>query len=211
MARKKPNQSQLKYIDPPPPIPKLVDVPGPNADVDTLRIHYRKVRAVLAVHRYDDVLLACKWCLDSETGLAFSRHGVTRGGARMFCSSRCAEARGAYEMKVMRRGRKASLALPESGETEEAETPLPPEPEANVQVSEITEIVGKEGRSQTTGWEPAGIRTRRARAKKPERDDGLCAKGLHEMDEANRYEYKNTVWCKACRKASRAKSDGGDK
>ncbi len=49
-------------------------------------------------------------------------------------------------------------------------------------------------------------KARKARKAKPERADGKCAKGEHEMTDENKYEYKGTVWCRACRKASRAAS-----
>ncbi len=62
-------------------------------------------------------------------------------------------------------------------------------------------------------WKPKGQRERKPRkprAKKPERSDGMCAKGLHKMTPENTYEYKGTVWCRECRKASRAKSKNGN-
>jgi hypothetical protein len=219
-----------KYPQPSLPIVKLDNVPGPEDDVGALRAHYQQVQNAFATHRYDDVIQACHWCLDMEAGLGYSKTDETRG-TRMFCSGRCASAYCAYQVKVLHCDKKAQQqARPPEDEGDdpaddasEAPPEPAPEPEANPaeagradwakrvseqtltgrrrRVKDVTTVVGKEGTGKTTARKP--------RAGKPKRTDDKCPKGLHEMTPENRYEYKGTVWCRECRKASRAKSKNG--
>lgn len=203
-------------------IQKLDDVPGPEADAGALKAHYIKVQHVFAVHHYDDVIAACHWCCDMDEQLAFTKPN-TRGGAGMYCSGRCASAFAKYQQLNYRKpgqdGPSTSVtsAAPraeklvgdddEDGdgevsptettetETEAAETPAPPTPSPDERWTEAKKNPQR--------------KARKTRDKKPERTDGLCAKGLHKMTDANRYEYKGTVWCRECRKASRSRSANG--
>jgi hypothetical protein len=226
---------QPKYVAPSLPILKLADVPGPEADADVLNAHYRLVQNALATHRYDDVIQSCHWCLDMEAGLAYSKTDEARG-TRLFCSGRCANAYSAYQVKVLNYGQRVAPApIPDEGDdpTDEGDEPASdpdetPEPEPTSEpeldpaeatkagwarqvsatgrgrrrrVKDVTTVTGKEGTGKTTARQP--------RAKKPERTDGKCTKGLHEMTEANTYSYNGGTWCRECRKASRTKSKNG--
>lgn len=73
---------------------KITDAPGPDADASDLRTHYRRVQEILACRSYDLVTQLCHWCIAWEP-LTHAKAG-TRGGARMFCSGRCAGAYVAY-------------------------------------------------------------------------------------------------------------------
>ncbi len=212
------------------PITKLDNVPGPEASADELNKHYQRVRDVFACHRYDDVIAACHWCCDMEAGLAYSKPDEARGN-RMFCSGRCASAHAAYRVHAHgRRKPKADTAtggIPPTTSKETA-TANKPEPEPGdddgdddnpsdeAEETNVTEKPDESAPSESPStWKPKGQRPRKARkakarTKKPERTDGKCAKGIHQMTEANRYEYKGTVWCRECRKASRAKSKNGN-
>ncbi len=224
MARKQTKRD----IPPGSPILKLDNVPGPEAKVDELATHYMRVQKIMAIHRYDDVIAACHWCCDMEAGLAYSKPEEPRG-TRMFCSGRCASAFGAHRAKVGGQRPKPSSSegeedatLPTDEETAtEEETPVvkkrgsatkatPTEEPAKEPDEEPDEAAPSES---PPAWKPKGQRTakpRKQRAKKPERSDGMCAKGLHKMTPENTYEYKGTVWCRECRKASRAKSKNGN-
>ena len=58
-----------------------------------------------------------------------------------------------------------------------------------------------------TEWRPGKQKVgRKTRARKVIETKDKCSQNLHKMDEANRYEYNGTVYCRECRKASRAKS-----
>ena len=58
-----------------------------------------------------------------------------------------------------------------------------------------------------TEWRPGKQKVgRKPRARKEIATGAKCAQGLHKMDEANRYVYNGTVYCRECRKTSRAKS-----
>lgn len=195
-------------------IQKLDNVPGPEADESALKAHYRLVQNVLAKHAYDDVIAACHWCCDMDEQLAYSKPG-TRGGPNMYCSGRCASAYAKYQQLNYRKpgeagtsATSATSAAPPAeklvGDDEEAETPNVPTaafPEATERETEPT----PEQRRHAAKKNPQR-KARKAREKKPERTDGLCAKGEHKMTDANRYSYRNTVWCRACRAESRARS-----
>lgn len=217
-----------QYEQPSAPIAKLDNVPGPEASEDVLLAHFRRVQDINACHRYDDVIAACSWCCDMEAGLAFTKPDEPRG-TRMFCSGRCASAHAAY--RVIAHGRPKPKAdtptedIPTATSKKTATTRKPksdPEPEpddgGDNPATEAKEASAEEPDETAppespSAWKPKGQRARKprkAKAKKPERSDGKCAKGLHKMTEENRYEYKGTVWCRECRKASRAKSKNGN-
>ena len=152
-----------------------------------------------------------------EAPLAYSKVDEARG-TRMFCSGRCASAYSAYQ--VLSLGKQAGgPKLPAPSPTD-GETPLDPEPdnagggkgedvdegEAADATRHLSDTAGREREREWHESKAAARKPRKARAPKAARADGLCAKGLHKMDEANRYEYNNTVWCRACRTESRARS-----
>ena len=226
MTKKKAEQ----YKQPANPILKLDNVPGPETAPDELVKHYEKVQDIFACRNYDDVLAACHWCCDMEAGLAYTKPDEARGN-RMFCSGRCASAHAAY--RVIAHGHpKPKEESPTSGpspstsrrkakEAKEEADPEPEENKADEQPPDESKASNEEpaeaetaAPSESPSWKPTGSRIgrkpRKAKAKKPERSDGLCAKGLHKMDKANQYHYQGTVWCKECRKASRAKSKNGN-
>ena len=221
-------QKAQKYEQPGMPILKLDNVPGPEASSDELVKHYERVSDIFACRNYNDVLAACHWCCDMEAGLAYTKPDEARGN-RMFCSGRCASAHAAY--RVFAHGRpKSKEAAPTSGpspstsrrKAEEANEEAAPEPEkdegaddqpAEAEKASTDEPSETAAPSESPSWKPKGQRARKprkAKAKKPERSDGKCAKGLHKMTDENRYEYKGTVWCRECRKASRARSKNGN-
>ena len=211
------------------PIRKLDNVPGPEASADELTKHFRRVQHILACHPYDDVIAACHWCCDMEAGLAYSKPDEARG-SRMFCSGRCASAHAAY--RVIAHGRpKPKADEPTSGSSpstsrrkaaeraaeDEAETEGDDggddNPPAEAEKASAKEPAETAATPESPSWQPKGQRgrkPRKAKAKKPERSDGKCAKGLHKMTDENRYEYKGTIWCRECRKASRARSKNGN-
>ncbi len=219
-------RKRVKQTEPTLPILKLDNVPGPEASEAELKEHYGRVQEIMATHRYDDVIHACHWCCDMEAGLAYTKPDQTRG-SRVFCSGRCASAFGAYQVRVLHLSRKPKPASPSEGDetadtadeaqspddddakaslTRTAETQWKPtgeRPRRSRRVKDVTKVVGQEGTGKTT----AG--PKRSRASKPKRTDGKCAKGLHKMTEANTYTYQDKVWCRECRKASRAKSANG--
>lgn len=223
-----------KYEQPGMPIAKLDHVPGPEASAAELTKHFQRVQIILACHRYDDVLAACHWCCDMEAGLAYSKPDEARGN-RMFCSGRCASAHAAY--RVIAHGSPKPKADTDTNTDNEkgkikgtainTKTDPDPEPEQETEPDHDDDNPPDEAQESNTeepnetaapsespsDWKPKGQRARKprkARAAKPERTDGKCAKGIHQMDEANRYEYKGTVWCRECRKASRSKSKNGN-
>ncbi len=215
-----------KYEQPALPILKLDNVPGPEASDDELVKHYERVRGIFACRNYDDVLAACHWCCDMEEGLAYTKPDEARGN-RMFCSGRCASAHAAY--RALAHGPpKPNAEQPTSGPSpstsrrkakEAAEEP-DPEPEEDDGADDNPPAENEEASADEpteaaappespSDWKPKGQRARKprkAKVKKPERADGKCAKGLHKMKGENRYEYKGTVWCRACRAESRARS-----
>ncbi len=210
----------------PMPILKLDNVPGPEARADELATHYTRVQEVMACHRYDDVIAACHWCCDMEAGLAYTKPEAARGTARMFCSGRCASAFGAHRAKVhgLQAGKPSSTATGIAPPTDEEtatqeETPVAKKRGSTAKATpteELAEETGDEPAATVaatpespSAWKPKGQRERKARkprAAKPERNDGMCAKGLHEMTPENTYEYRGTIWCRACRAESRARS-----
>lgn len=219
-----------RYEQPAMPILKLDNVPGPEASAEELTEHYRRVQIIFACHNYDDVIAACSWCCDMEEGLAYTKPDEARGN-RMFCSGRCASAHAAY--RVIAHGRpKPDVVAETSGpspstsrrKAEEATPDTDTEPEEDdgeddnqpaaadkASADEPAETAAPP--ESPSDWKPKGQRERKprkAKAKKPERSDGKCAKGLHKMTDENRYEYKGTVWCRECRKASRSKSKNGN-
>jgi len=186
------------------------------------------VQNIFAVHQYDDVIAACHWCCDMDEQLAFSKPN-TRGGPNVYCSGRCASAFTKYQQlnyhKPGEAGTSATSAAPpaekladepctctgESATTTEAGCAYHTDPDVEAEVNiptaafpEATKPTAEE-RWHEAKKNPAR-KARKAREKKPERADGKCAKGLHEMTDDNKYEYKGTIWCRACRKASRAAS-----
>ena len=216
-------------------IQKLDNVPGPEADTGALREHYRKIQNIFAVHNYDDVIAACHWCCDMEEQLAFTKPN-TRGGPGMYCSGRCASAFAKYQQlnygQPGEAGTSATSSAPpaeklaeepctctgESAATTEAGCAFHTDPDVEAETPEVPTAAFPEATKPTEPtpdqrWteekKNPKRKARKARKPKPERADGLCAKGEHEMTEANRYEYRNTVWCRACRKASRTKSANG--
>ena len=212
------------------PIRKMDNVPGPEDSFKELEKHFRLVQAILACHRYDDVIAACHWCCEMEAGLAFAKPDKPRG-TRMFCSERCAKTHAAYRVTAH------NLTKPKSETGEEEDKPpttiqgtaiglkssdkpatKPNENDDDQPSTEAKELVSDEPAETTppespSTWKPESRKARKprkAKAKKPERTDGKCAKGMHKMTDANRYEYNGTVWCRECRKASRAKSKNGN-
>lgn len=218
-----------KYTEPSLPIAKLDNVPGPEADGDVLKAHYRRVQDIFATHRYDDIIQTCHWCCDMEAGLAYSKTDVARG-TRMFCSGRCASAYTAYQVKVLHLDKKAQ-ARPPNGDDKTADDPdeAPPEPtpEPEGEVDPIVEAHDddpdmkadaerhlRDASVREREQERMEARTkakRKPRATKEPRADGKCPKGLHEMTPDNQYHYQDKVWCRECRKASRAKSAANGK
>lgn len=207
--------TQETHVKPALAIVKLDDVPGPEADTDTLNQHYQRVQQTFATHRYDDVIMACHWCCDSENDLVFAKPDKARG-TRMFCSAHCANCFSAYEIKVW--GRAAKPVSDERGQPDESTQRAEAPPKAKRQRSksdpvdeadEPTTTNEDKGQEEKSTWKPAGKRERKprkARAVKPTRTDGKCPKGFHEMTEANTYTYQDKTWCRECRKASRATS-----
>ena len=104
---------------------------------------------------------------------------ISKPGARgkhMFCSKPCGNAAAAYDEQT-----RATKEKP-SG------------------------TVGKDT-STKTEWRPGKQKVgRKTRARKVIENKDKCHQNLHTMTEANRYEYNGTVYCRECRKASRAKS-----
>lgn len=210
-----------------PTITKLDNVPGPEENIAILREHYSRVQVVVACHAYDDVILACRWCCDMESPLAYSKPDEARGN-KMFCSGRCASAFGVFRADQLLKPQTsdAESTTPPTEETATNEEPpvskrrgrttkaTPTEEPAEEPDDEPAETETEAATSESPpAWKPKGHRApkaRKQRATKPERSDGKCAKGLHEMTDENRYEYKGTVWCRECRKASRSKSKNGN-
>lgn len=95
----KPRRKPVVYAEIKPTIEKLDDVPGPEASADALKAHYRRVQDAFATHRYDDLIEVCYWCLDGESGLAFTKPDQPRG-TRMYCSAHCANAHAAHMQKA---------------------------------------------------------------------------------------------------------------
>ncbi len=207
-----------------PAITKLDNVPGPEDDFAMLSTHYSRVQVILACHCYDNVIAACRWCCDMESPMAYSKPEEARG-TKMFCSGRCASAYGALRAEQLRKpnssGAAVSIPPTDAKTATEEETPVSkkrgsatkatpteePEPEPEQEPDEAAPS------ESPPAWKPKGQRERKPRkqrAKKPDRTDGMCAKGLHKMTPENTYEYKGTVWCRECRKASRAKSKNGN-
>lgn len=211
MPRRQPKQAAPVSL-----IAKLDNVPGPEADAETLKTHYRRVQNIMATHRYEDVIYICHWCCDGDAELAFA-DPAGKHGSRKYCSARCANGYHAYVSKVVAKGQQ--VATPSSSDDTEDDTydpppgaaqPTPTRPRARpVAVAEITEVVGQEGTGKTTvvaPRKPPVATPRKPRATKQDRTDGKCAKGLHDMTEANTYIYNGNKWCRECRKASRTKS-----
>lgn len=216
-------------------IQKLDNVPGPEADAGALREHYRKVQNIFAVHHYDDVIAACHWCCNMDEQLAFAKPN-TRGGPGMYCSGRCASAYAKYQQLSYRKpgeaGTSATSAAPpteklveeapctcagESATTTEAGCAYHTDPDVEAEVKvNVPTAAFPEATAPTREqrWHEEKKNPKRkahkAREKKPERTDGKCAKGLHEMTDGNKYEYQGTVWCRECRKLSRARSANGN-
>lgn len=227
MPRKR--SDQPKPVDRPTlPILKLGNVPGPEADANDLRTHYRRVKEVMAIHAYDDVINACHWCCGMEEPLAYSKVDNPRS-THMFCSGRCASAYGEYRANTL--GKRAEGPKPSAPEPTDNETPLDPEPE-NGEGEPVSEEHYAESpadakaslertaeRLRESEWQASKAssarKPRKPREAKPAREDGKCAKGLHEMTPENTYSTPDGkgAWCKECRKASRAKSksNGGSK
>ncbi len=208
------------HTKPPLAIIKLDNVPGPEADTETLNQHYQRVQRVFAVHRYDDVIMSCHWCCDSENDLVFAKPDKARG-TRMFCSARCANCFSAYEIKVWHGAAKpVAEEIAEGGEAPPAKRFRDWREVAQTDKPDVATDADEPDKPEDEDKEPATARKpsvkrerkpRKARVDKPKRTDGKCPKGLHEMTEANTYTYKDKTWCRECRKASRAKSANGGK
>ncbi len=154
----------------------------------------------------------------------------------MYCSGRCASAFAKYQqlnyVKPGEKGTSATSAAPpaeklaeepctctgESATTTEAGCAFHTDPDVETEAEVKVNVPTATWPEATKPTEPTPDerwteakknpqrKARKARKAKPERADGKCAKGLHEMTDDNKYEYKKTVWCRACRKASRATS-----
>lgn len=210
----------------PPAITKLDNVPGPEDNFSVLCTHYSRVQVVVACHNYDDVILTCRWCCDMESPLVYSKPEQARGN-KMFCSGRCASAYGAFRAEQLRKPKDAKDLETANARPTSVKDATPTSKarrrtvEAGAAGAEIIKPVedkpdAEPDKDETAApsespstWKPKGQREkkpRQSRSTKPERTDGKCSKGLHEMTDANRYEYKNTVWCRACRADSRKRS-----
>lgn len=214
---------------------RLDNAPGPEADADALKAHYRRVQDVFATNAYDVVIYLCHWCLSDggDNGLAFTKTEQPRG-TRQYCSARCANAYSAYMQKVVVKGR---IATPSpSDETEDDSsgatsgaaqpqrtrkrrrgivdahyTPVQPGSDEERAVLESATAPLPKG----TKIESAGVAgPRKARAKQAAREDGKCARGLHDLTPDNTYTHNGVSWCRACKADNRAryiaKKKGGD-
>ena len=201
----------------PPAITKLDNVPGPEDNFSVLYKHYSRVQVVVACHNYDDVILTCRWCCDMEAPLVYSKPEHARGN-KMFCSGRCASAYGAFRAEQLRKPKDSKDPSTDDARPTKGKSTAKvgkggnggsdlgnPITEAQ-EVSAAKDEEPAEDEVTPAPRKPKGQSERKPRkpnAKKPERVDGLCSKGLHKMDEANTYNYNGGTWCRTCRKASR--------
>ncbi len=146
MARKS------RTIDPNVPvIPPIVDAPGPEADADALDANYRLVQAALATHAYDDIIYVCHWCL-IDAPLPYAKVSAPRGGTRMYCSKRCAEAYDAYTKSRDSRSHTVTVSGridPPGPNMQNIPVPSDDGDSDGVPIAQVTEIVGEEGQGQT--------------------------------------------------------------
>lgn len=75
----------------------LPNVPGPEADAETLRYHYIKWLTRTTIMAYEWRIYACGWCARTDIDLTVRKNGTR--DEPMFCSERCRDAKAAFEEK----------------------------------------------------------------------------------------------------------------
>lgn len=204
-----------KYVAPAPPIPPFKDTPDEHSPAKELRAHQREVQNIFATHRYDDVVMVCHWCC-ADTELPYADTDQPRG-MRKYCSKRCAKANAQLKHTSTRRDETTivstnSLApvspvaknrqAPASKDTQPAEAVRRRRARPKASAESPKSPKSPKASKGTKPKAPKGQKTKTP----ANRAKGMCPKGLHKMTADNTYSYNGGVWCKECRKESRARS-----